>query len=177
MEKDAILILDSHMIMAISTLRPDGWPQTTFVGYANDALIIYFLILRSSQKFANIQHDDRVSIAVSAEPKDIHKLEAVYASANATEVTETNQRELAWRLLTQRHPNLADFELPAKSETAMMRAVCEYVSVLDYSKGLGHTEALTIDVGDAIAKRAAQKDGLGTPAKPTEGDRSKQVPG
>lgn len=177
MEENAIQILDSHMTMAISTIRPDGWPQTTFVGYANDALIIYFLVFRSSQKFTNIQRDNRVSIAVSAEPKDIYQLEAVYAGAHATEVMDTKQRERAWRLLTQRHPNLANFQRPERSEAAMMRAVCEYVSVLDYSKGLGHTEALTIGVGDATPMHAHQKNDLGSSAAPREGVQSKQVPG
>ena len=33
-----------------------GWlgAQTTIVGYANDGWTVYFLIFRSSQKFANI---------------------------------------------------------------------------------------------------------------------------
>ena len=31
----AIQILDGHRLMAISTVRSDGWPQTTVVGYAN----------------------------------------------------------------------------------------------------------------------------------------------
>ena len=96
MEKHAIQMLDSHRTMAISTVRPDGWPQTTIVGYANDAFIIYFLIFRSSQKFANIRHDDRISIAVSDEARDISKLMAVYAGAHATEVTDPKQRQRAW---------------------------------------------------------------------------------
>lgn len=158
MEKHAIQILDSHRIMAISTLRPDGWPQTTIVGYANDALAVYFLIFRSSQKFANILHDNRVSIAVSDEPKDIYKLMAVYAGAHATEVTDPQQREVAWQLLMQRHPNLADFGIPEISDAAVMRADCKYVSVLDYSKGLGHTEALITGVGDAARLGAPQSD-------------------
>jgi len=29
-------ILDHHRNMTIATLRPDGWPQATTVGYAND---------------------------------------------------------------------------------------------------------------------------------------------
>ena len=33
-----------------------------------------------------------------------------------------------------------------------MRAECKYVSVLDYSQGLGHTEALT--VGESLARHA-----------------------
>ena len=171
MEEQATQILDSHRIMAISTLRPDGWPQTTIVGYANDALIIYFLIFRSSQKFANIHHDDRVSIAVSGEPKDIHEIEAVFAGAHAAEVTDPKQRARAWALLVARHPNLADFELPQRSEAAMMRAACKYVSVLDYSKGLGHHESLTIGVGDATPIR--KTDDWGSSAARPKSDRRK----
>lgn len=177
MEDDAIQMLDSHRIMAISTLRPDGWPQTTIVGYANDALIIYFLVFRSSQKLANIQHDDRVSIAVGSEPKDIHEIEAVFAGAHATEVVDPKQRAHAWKLLVQRHPNLADFELPKKSDAAVMRADCKYVSVLDYSKGLGHAEPLTVGVRDVTPMQPLQAADRGSSAARPKRHRSKRVLG
>jgi nitroimidazol reductase NimA-like FMN-containing flavoprotein (pyridoxamine 5'-phosphate oxidase superfamily) len=134
-EDNAAQILDAHRIMAISTVRPDGWPQTTIVGYANDGLAIYFVIFRSSQKFANIAHDDRISIAVGEEPRDLHSLKAVYAGAHASEVTDLKQAAHAWRLLTARHPNLSHLQAPDPAETALMCAVCKYVSVLDYSQG------------------------------------------
>ena len=130
-------------MMAISTVRPDGWPQTTIVGYANQGWTVYFLIFRSSQKFANIAHDDRISIAISREPSHLSDIKAVYAGAHASEVADAKEREIAWKLLTARHPNLADFGPPGEEE-ALMRAVCQYVSVLDYSQGIGHTEALTV---------------------------------
>ena len=57
MKQAAIDILDSHRIMAVSTVRPDGWPQTTFVGYANEGFDIFFMVMRSSQKAANIARD------------------------------------------------------------------------------------------------------------------------
>lgn len=138
-------ILDSHRQMAISTIRPDGWPQTTIVGYANDGWTLYFLIFRSSQKFANISLDDRVSIAVSDDASSLGEIKAVYAGAHAREVTNETERDEAWKLLVQRHPNLGDFGQPDNIETALMLARCRYVSLVDYSKGLGHTEALTID--------------------------------
>lgn len=144
MLQPAIKILDSQRLMAISTVRPDGWPQTTIVGYANQGWAIYFEIFRSSQKFANIAHDDRISIAVSGEPESMSDIKAVYAGAHAAEVTDEKERKLAWRLLVDRHPNLSDFAPPDGSEQALMRADCKYVSVLDYSLGIGHTEALTI---------------------------------
>jgi nitroimidazol reductase NimA-like FMN-containing flavoprotein (pyridoxamine 5'-phosphate oxidase superfamily) len=142
---DVIQILNSRRIMAISTVRPDGWPQTTIVGYANAGLAIYFVISRASQKYANIAQDNRVSIAVGEEPRDLSQLKAVFAGAKAAEVVDLAEADQAWRLLKVRHPNLAWLELPDQSETALMRALCIHVSMLDYSQGLGHTEA--IDLG------------------------------
>ena len=34
--KKILSLLDRHRIMRIATLRPDGWPQTTTVGYVNE---------------------------------------------------------------------------------------------------------------------------------------------
>jgi len=48
MEAKAIDILDAHRTMAIATVRPDGWPQSTIVGYANDGFLIYFMVSRNS---------------------------------------------------------------------------------------------------------------------------------
>jgi len=138
--------------MAISTLRPDGWPQTTIVGYANEGLTLYFLIFRSSQKLANIRRDKRISIAVGGEPEELDQLTAVYAAAHAIEVTDLNERDRAWRLLQSPHPNLAEFELPERTEAAMMKAACQFVSVLDYRKGPGHVEEVAIGDGGAVQR-------------------------
>lgn len=148
MKQAAIDILDSHRIMAVSTVRPDGWPQTTFVGYANEGFDIFFVIFRSSQKFANIAHNDHISIAVGEEPDSLNELRAVYAAARASEVTEANQRAYAWALLERRHPNLAGFAMPDPAESVIMRASCRYVSVLDYTQGFGHREELNLEVAN-----------------------------
>ena len=166
MDDNAIEILDTQRTMAISTLRADGWPQTTIVGYANDGLTLYFLIFRSSQKLANIRRDKRISIAVGGDPKELDQLMAVYAAAHASEIKDPEERERAWSLLQKRHPNLADFELPAPTDAAMIKAKCQFVSVLDYRKGLGHIDDLSIDEQGA-ARQGARTDQWGsTAAKP-----------
>lgn len=144
MLQPAIEILNSHRVMAIATVRPDGWPQTTMVGYANHGWTVYFLIFRSSQKFSNISRDDRVSIAVGGDTSFLGEIKAVYAGGHASEVTDPKERANAWLLLLERHPNLGDFGEPDDSETALMRAECKFVSVLDYSKGIGHMEAFEV---------------------------------
>lgn len=145
MEQPAIAILDANRIMSISTIRPDGWPQTTIVGYANEGFRIYFMIDRNSQKFANIAHDDRVSIAVAREPAEAHAIKAVYAGCIAHELSDLAERSRAWTLLAQRHPNLTGLAPPNVEDVATMVAQCRYLSVLDYSQGLGHTETLMIE--------------------------------
>lgn len=142
MEEQAISILDAHRVMAISTVRPDGWPQTTIVGYANNGLLLYFLISRGSQKLANIERDNRISVAIGKEPRDMLKLKAVYAGAKACEVTGPEQTKLGWALLQERHPNLKEFLLPERADAALMVAKLEHLSVLDFSHGMGLSSAL-----------------------------------
>jgi hypothetical protein len=150
--------------MAISTVRPDGWPQTTVVGYANKGFELFFLIFRASQKFANIVRDDRVSVAIAAEPNDLTELKAFYSGAHASEIINPKEREAAWRLLMERHSNLAGFQIPEAGEAAFMRAACKYVSVLDFTQGPGHREALTIDSEGMPVEVQTAKDHWGTAA-------------
>ena len=147
MEQPAIEILNANRIMNIATVRPDGWPQSTIVGYANEGWRLYFLVYRTSQKFENISHDNRVSISVGHEPTELREIKAVYAGCCAREVTDLTERSHAWMLLARRHPNLTDLAPPQKDEVATMVAECRSVSVLDYTQGLGHTESLTIETG------------------------------
>jgi nitroimidazol reductase NimA-like FMN-containing flavoprotein (pyridoxamine 5'-phosphate oxidase superfamily) len=59
MIKQKILaLLDENRIMTIATLRPDGWPQATTVGYVNKGLTLYFLCGLDSQKAANLARDN-----------------------------------------------------------------------------------------------------------------------
>jgi nitroimidazol reductase NimA-like FMN-containing flavoprotein (pyridoxamine 5'-phosphate oxidase superfamily) len=146
MEQPAIEILNGNRIMTIATVRPDGWPQATIVGYANEGWNLYFLIYRDSQKFENILRDDRVSVSVGQEPSEVREIKAVYAGCCAREVTDLKEKSHAWMLLAERHPNLTDLAPPQNDEAATMVAKCRFVSVLDYSQGLGHAESLTVEV-------------------------------
>jgi nitroimidazol reductase NimA-like FMN-containing flavoprotein (pyridoxamine 5'-phosphate oxidase superfamily) len=152
-EQPAISILNANRIMSIATIRPDGWPQATIVGYANEGFRLYFLIFRNSQKFENISRDNRVAVTVvGEEPSELSKIKAVYAGCEVHEVTELGERSRAWMLLAERHPNLTDLAPPQTAEVATMVAECRYVSMLDYSKGLGHTESLVLNPSPATAR-------------------------
>lgn len=144
MEQPGIGVLDANRIMTIATVRPDGWPQATIVGYANEGWSLYFLIYRDSQKFSNIARDKRIAITVGSEPKELRKIKAVYAGCEAVEVSDLAERSHAWDLLAKRHPNLTDLAPAQAANVATMVARCRHVSMLDYSQGLGHTESVSI---------------------------------
>ncbi|HKT20992.1 MAG TPA: pyridoxamine 5'-phosphate oxidase family protein, partial [Stellaceae bacterium] len=58
-KRKILALLDEHRIMTVATLRPDGWPQATTVGYVSEDLTLYFLCGRDSQKVRNLSRDDR----------------------------------------------------------------------------------------------------------------------
>jgi nitroimidazol reductase NimA-like FMN-containing flavoprotein (pyridoxamine 5'-phosphate oxidase superfamily) len=168
MKEKAIGILDQNRLMAIATLRPDGWPQATIVSYANEDILIYFVVSRQSQKFRNIQRDDRVSIAIGGDFHDPSTIKALSVGARASEVRDAKQRQRAVKLLLERHPGLRKLEPPAADHSAVMRANPEIITILDYSKGFGHADVLTVGPGGLTDMTAAKDDdwGFGANLKP-----------
>lgn len=165
MERKAVDILDQYRLMTIATLRPDGWPQATMVNYANDGLLLYFIISRDSQKYANIDRDSRVSIVIGRDFDDPAEIKALSIAANASEVRDPSQREQAIRLVLKRHPALAKIGGPDLAHSAVMRAYCSIVTILDYSKGFGHADLLTVGPGGPEMTPARDDDwGFLTPA-------------
>ena len=167
MESNAVRILQDNKIMAVATLRRDGWPQTTLVSYANEGLLIYFNVSRSSQKFANLQHDDRVSIAIGHDFFDPVTIRALSLAGRASEVRDIKQRSHAIEMLLDRHPGLRRLELPMPDTSALMRVNPQHISILDYSKGFGHTDELTVSPGGVLMNAARDDDwGFGADLKP-----------
>jgi nitroimidazol reductase NimA-like FMN-containing flavoprotein (pyridoxamine 5'-phosphate oxidase superfamily) len=168
MKDKAIQILEEHRLMAISTIRADGWPQNTMVGFAHEDILIYFVISRQSQKFANIDRDNRVSLVIGRDFHDPATIRALSIAARADEVRDAKQRERAIDLLLERHPGLRRLERPTIDHSAVMRANPEIITILDYSKGFGHADLLTVGPGGLTDMTAARDDdwGFGSTLKP-----------
>src|SRR5512139_274735 len=107
-----LALLDQHRIMTIATLRPDGWPQATTVGYANEGLTIYFLCGLESQKAANIARDDRVSLTIDHDTSQVMEITGLSMAARARAVLDPAEAQKAMDLLMRRYPEQADFPLP-----------------------------------------------------------------
>ena len=144
-------LLEQHRIMTIATLRPDGWPQATTVGYANDGLTLYFLCGPDSQKAANLARDDRVSLTIDHDTPQVMEITGLSMAARAQAVVDVSEGEKAMRMLMERYPqqnSLPFTSLPSFAEVRLFRLTPSVISVLDYSKGFGHTDLVTVSDRD-----------------------------
>lgn len=139
-------LLDEHRIMTVATLRPDGWPQATTVGYVHDGLTIYFLCGLDSQKAANLAQDDRVSLTIDHDTSDIMAISGLSMAARARAVEDHEEAEKVLQLLAQQYPEQIDLpvEMPTPDDVRIFRVTPSVISVLDYSKGFGHTDLVAV---------------------------------
>jgi nitroimidazol reductase NimA-like FMN-containing flavoprotein (pyridoxamine 5'-phosphate oxidase superfamily) len=144
-KKKIVALLDQHRIMTIATLRPDGWPQATTVGYANEGLTLYFLCGPESQKAANLARDDRVSIAIDHDTSQIMEITGLSMAAHAQAVTDRAEAEKILGLLSMKYPAQVSLPgpMPKPEDVRIFRVTPTVISVLDYSKGFGHTDLVT----------------------------------
>jgi nitroimidazol reductase NimA-like FMN-containing flavoprotein (pyridoxamine 5'-phosphate oxidase superfamily) len=144
-EKKILKLLDDHRIMTIATLRPDGWPQATTVGYVNEGLTVYFLCGPDSQKAVNLARDDRVSLTIDHDTPQIMAITGLSMAARARPVLDRDEAEKVLRMLPQKYPEQTSFplEMPSPDQVRIFRVTPTVISVLDYSKGFGHTDLVT----------------------------------
>lgn len=134
-------LLNEHYDMAVATLRHDGWPQTTMVGYVHDELTLYFASALTSQKVANIRRDDRISIALGHEEPT--RLRGLSMAAYAHPVEESSEIDAVNRLIQERYPGRAIFS-PRETASILIRASPMVISVIDLGKGPGKPQMVSV---------------------------------
>jgi nitroimidazol reductase NimA-like FMN-containing flavoprotein (pyridoxamine 5'-phosphate oxidase superfamily) len=144
--KKILALLDQHRIMTVATLRPDGWPQATTVGYVNKGLTLYFLCGLDSQKAANIDRDNRMSLTIDHDSSQMMEITGLSMAARAEGVTDRAEAEEVLSMMPQKYPEQVSFSMtmPKPEEVRIFRVTPTVVSVLDYSKGFGHADLVTL---------------------------------
>jgi nitroimidazol reductase NimA-like FMN-containing flavoprotein (pyridoxamine 5'-phosphate oxidase superfamily) len=135
-------LLDRHRIMSVATLRPDGWPQATTVGYVNEGLSVYFLCGRDSQKAQNLAQDDRVSLTINDDPADIMKITGLSMAGHAQPVEDHAEGARLIALMPGRYPDSPPLPmpLPTPDQVRIFHVTLCVISLLDYTKGFGHVD-------------------------------------
>lgn len=128
-------ILDENRTMTVATVRADGWPQATIVGYVHEGLTLYFAVARTSQKLSNIRRDPRISIALGHKTEAEGRARGLSMAAQAVEVTEVGEIRRLNDLIRSRYAE-AEVFAPREANAAVVRADPLIVSLVDDRLGL-----------------------------------------
>lgn len=163
-----IEILRDNRLASLATVDPDGWPHCTMVGVAHEGVRLYFAIDRSSQKFIDIRHDDRVSLAIGHDVISPSSIRGLAIKARATIVENVTERQKAFDRLLGKRPALKNLEEPSLLQSAVMVAVPEEIRLLDYSAGYGHSVLIKLSADGKILDSEEQVHdwGYGSTVKP-----------
>jgi nitroimidazol reductase NimA-like FMN-containing flavoprotein (pyridoxamine 5'-phosphate oxidase superfamily) len=146
-------LLDEHRILSLATLRPDGWPQATTVGYVSRGLTLWFMCGMTSQKARNLAGDNRVSLTIDRDTTDPMAIRGLSMAARAFPVAdEALIREILLVELPKKYPEyvpmMGGLDI---SGVAVFELRPEVISVLDYSKGFAHTDQVIVGEADRKA--------------------------
>jgi general stress protein 26 len=143
--KDFVLhVLDNASDLTLATLRPDGYPQATTVSFAHDGMNLYVGIGKHSQKAANVRNSNKVSLTINLPYQDWREIKGLSMSALAAILEDGAGADAARSCLLKRFPQIAEWGDAAQaSDIAFLKITPQVISILDYSKGFGHTELAT----------------------------------
>jgi nitroimidazol reductase NimA-like FMN-containing flavoprotein (pyridoxamine 5'-phosphate oxidase superfamily) len=144
-KKKILTLLDQHRIMTIATVRPDGWPQATTVGYVSDGLYLYFLCGLDGQKARNLARDYRVSLAIDHDTSDLMAITGLSIAGHARAVESRAEAEKVLGMMPLKYSDSRPLpmRMPSPDEVRLFHVTPTVISVLDYSKGFGHTDLVT----------------------------------
>ncbi|WP_343051147.1 pyridoxamine 5'-phosphate oxidase family protein [Brevundimonas mediterranea] len=150
-------LLNRERLMSIGVNRPDGWPQVTTVGYLNDGLNLYFVSGRDSQKLANVQADDRVSVSIHCDT-ELGGAVGVSMAARANEVTDAGEVERLNQLMFKRWPAVSVY-CPATSSVVLIHVKPELICAIAASGGRSRTECFSLGNSAERGEQRSAKTG------------------
>ncbi len=130
-------ILKRGSDMTIATIRPDGFPQATTVSYVSEGMAIYFGCAAKSQKAQNITRCNKISLTVNLPYGNWDEI------GIAERMTNNDKILRAGKLMFEKFPQVAKYTPPNGVQLVLFKVAPFVVSLLDYSRGFGHTELVS----------------------------------
>jgi general stress protein 26 len=137
-------LLRQHNILTLATVREDGWPQATTVGYVNEGLTLYVGCGADSQKARNIRRSSKVSLTVDRDEQDWGRIQGLSMGATAEIVTDPAAIAHIGALMLAKFPQIKALPEQDWGDLTLLKITPKVISVLDYIKGFGHTELVTL---------------------------------
>lgn len=143
-----LAILSAGADLALATLRPDGYPQATTVSYVNQGLVLYAGIGLDSQKAHNIEANPRVSLTLTLPYAHWGEIRGISAGATATIISGAAGLASVAALMVRKFPEIRRMQDAGKApdwgSVLVLRIEPQVISLLDYTRGFGHTELFAV---------------------------------
>jgi general stress protein 26 len=104
-------MLQRHEVMTLATIRADGFPQASVVGYVSDGVTLYFVSVADAQRINDIRHCDKVALTIQRAVADWDKIEGLSIAAIAEVVADVQELRAVIARYAARYPAFAR-ELP-----------------------------------------------------------------
>jgi nitroimidazol reductase NimA-like FMN-containing flavoprotein (pyridoxamine 5'-phosphate oxidase superfamily) len=117
--QEIISILDDANDMTIATVREDGYPQATTVGYVNDDLKIYFGCAANSQKAKNLSENTKVSLTINLPYASWKDIRGLSIGGRAERLTDPDEVCEVSELMLEKFPQIARYA-PADLEDIVL---------------------------------------------------------
>lgn len=145
LKQEILAIIQEGKDLTLATLREDGWPQATTVSYASDGMAIYFGCSPESQKARNLARDQRVSLTIDLPHARWSEIRGLSIGGRAQRITDPAEMGRIGALFLKKFsPEIEQYLSADAGDMALFQIVPGVVSVLDYRKGFGHTDLVTM---------------------------------
>lgn len=150
--------LASHILsmapdLTLASIRADGTPHASTVSFAADGLVLYAAIAIDSHKAHDLRSGPRVALTVNAPYRTWNEIQGMSIDALAEMIDEPVETQRAAAALLGRFPAFAQIV----ANTAVLpwpgmlfvRITPLIVTLLDYTRGFGHTETFDLRTDSA----------------------------
>jgi Pyridoxamine 5'-phosphate oxidase len=144
-ERFILDVLQAHNILTLATVREDGYPQATTVGYVHEGMTLYIGTFAQAQKVANIRRCPNVSLTIDRDYDDWSQIKGLSMGGTAEILTDPTEIPRVAALFIAKFPQIAKLPVPIDpASVVFLKITPSVISVLDYTKGFGHTELISI---------------------------------
>lgn len=104
----------------------------------------FFVRRLDSQKAQNLARDDRLSLTIDHDTADLMAITGLSMAAHAHAVEDRAEAEKVLRMLPLKYPDTGPLpiKMPTPDEIRLFRVTPTVISILDYTKGFGHTDLI-----------------------------------
>jgi nitroimidazol reductase NimA-like FMN-containing flavoprotein (pyridoxamine 5'-phosphate oxidase superfamily) len=143
-------ILDEAHDMTLATCGPGGAPHVTVVSFANNGLKLYFGCAPDSQKAQNLGAAGRAAATVTLPYKDWSQIRGLSLVGRARRLEDMAEIDAASLLFQEKFPEIARYAETSSQPIRIYELTPERISVLDYTRGFGHTERCDVTPADLV---------------------------